>query len=289
MRTPTPAGYADREPTQPPPWHGLVVLDVLLNALSTGLFLVAATSELASPAAFAPVGVWAYPLALAFLLADLTCLVLDLGNPARFHHMLRVFKPGSPMSLGTWCLTAYSVPLALLVAIDVFTRPGESSAAGGVRTALLVVGLPFAFGSMAYKGVLFSTSAQPGWRDARWLGAYHSASALALGAAVLLVLATATGAEQAADAIRPAAAALVVVQAVPLVLLAVDLWPAFAHRFGSGERLATALAAAAGVLVPVPVLLSGTTLTAAVVAATLMLIAGWAIRRAVVLLPQPKT
>ena len=30
----------------------------------------------------------------------------DLGRPERFHHMLRVAKPTSPMSVGTWILTA---------------------------------------------------------------------------------------------------------------------------------------------------------------------------------------
>src|SRR3954452_5717201 len=112
---PRSAGYADREVTQPPNWHGLVVADVFLNAVATGLFLVAAVGELARPDLFAPVVVWAYPVALVLLLADLSCLVLDLGDPLRFHHMLRVFKPSWPMSLGTWCLTAYSLPLALLV------------------------------------------------------------------------------------------------------------------------------------------------------------------------------
>ena len=35
--------------------------------------------------------------------------------------------------------------------------------------------------------MLFSTTAQPGWRDARWLGAYHTASSVALGAAFWLL------------------------------------------------------------------------------------------------------
>src|SRR5689334_2513114 len=82
MQTATrPAGYAHREVTQPPNWHGLVVWDVFFNALATGLFLVAAVGELAAPTAFAPVSVWAFPLALVFLLIDLALLVLDLGDP----------------------------------------------------------------------------------------------------------------------------------------------------------------------------------------------------------------
>ena len=100
-----------RDVTKAPPWHGLVAWDLLFNNLTTGLFLIAALGELASPALLTPVAKVAYPLALVLLLVDLVCLVLDLGDPLRFHHMLRVFKPSSPMSLGTWCLTIYSFPL----------------------------------------------------------------------------------------------------------------------------------------------------------------------------------
>src|SRR5205823_14478186 len=33
-------------------------------------------------------------------------LISDLGRPERFHHMLRVFKPTSPMNVGAWILLA---------------------------------------------------------------------------------------------------------------------------------------------------------------------------------------
>src|SRR5206468_8072991 len=112
------AGYAARPVTKAPAWHGLVAWDMLFNGLTTGLFLVAALGELAAPAAFTPVAKAAYPLALALLLIDLVCLVLDLGDPLRFHYMLRVFKPASPMSLGAWCLTAYSLPLTAAAALS---------------------------------------------------------------------------------------------------------------------------------------------------------------------------
>src|SRR5436305_9128455 len=41
------------------------------------------------------------------LLASLRLFVEDLGRPERFHHMLRVAKPTSPMSVGTWILSAF--------------------------------------------------------------------------------------------------------------------------------------------------------------------------------------
>jgi hypothetical protein len=136
---PNPSGYADRVVTKAPDWHSLVVFDVLFSNLTTGLFLVAAVGELAAPSTFTAVATWAYPIALALLLVDLALLVLDLGDPLRFHHMLRVFKPSSPMSLGTWCLTIYSLFLTVIVVIEfvvgVGWLAGDSGFAGspGIR------------------------------------------------------------------------------------------------------------------------------------------------------------
>src|ERR1700749_557464 len=104
-------GYAHLPVTKVPGWHGIIAWDALLNGMATGLFLAAAASELAAPAIFMHVAKVAYPVALVLLLIDLGLLVLDLGDPLRFHHMLRVFKPGSPMSLGTCSLTVFALPL----------------------------------------------------------------------------------------------------------------------------------------------------------------------------------
>src|ERR1700722_8534185 len=111
------SGYANMPVTKVPGWHGIIAWDALLNGMATGLFLAAAVSELAAPAVFMRVAKVAYPVALALLLVDLGLLVLDLGDPLRFHHMLRVFKPSSPMSLGTWCLTIFSLPLTAAAAL----------------------------------------------------------------------------------------------------------------------------------------------------------------------------
>src|SRR5437763_15942716 len=150
-------GYTSGEVVKAPPWHGLVEWDVAFNGLTTGLFLVAALGELAAPAAFAPVARVAYPVALVLLLADLACLVLDLGDPLRFHHMLRVFKPSSPMSLGTWCLMVYSFPLTAAAALSLL--PAGWPAVAWARTAAVILGLLPALGSAVYKGVLLSTNA----------------------------------------------------------------------------------------------------------------------------------
>src|ERR1700678_1468021 len=189
-------GYANMPVTKVPGWHGIIAWDALLNGMATGLFLAAAVSELAAPAVFIPVAKVAYPVALLLLLVDLGLLVLDLGDPSRFHHMLRVFKPGSPMSLGTWCLTIFSLPLTAAAALSLLAELGWDFE--GARLLAVVVGLLPGFGSAAYKGVLLSTNAQPGWKDARWLGGYLTNSALLMGCAELLVLSALMGQTQAA-------------------------------------------------------------------------------------------
>ena len=190
LARPTAAGYSAREVTKPPNWHTLVVWDLLLNAVATGSFLVAAVFDLLSRAPLEPLTRFVYPVLLVVLVCDLMCLVFDLGDPLKFHHMLRVIKPNSPMSFGTWSLTAFSGPLTLVVALDLAHAlgwvDGQLFATG--RKLVLAAGLAPAFCSLLYKGVLFSVSAQPGWRDARWLGAMHTTAGVQFG---LLVLGTA--------------------------------------------------------------------------------------------------
>jgi hypothetical protein len=280
-----PSHYAAGPVTKAPAWHGLVAWDLLFNNLTTGLFLVAAVGELTAPEVFTPVAKAAYPLALVLLLTDLVCLVLDLGDPLRFHHMLRVFKPTSPMSLGTWCLTVYSLPLTLAAALSLFAPPG-ADALEWVRKAAVVLGLLPALGSAAYKGVLLSTNAQPGWRDARWLGGYLTNSALLLGCAEMLALAAFLGHERAGDLLRPALVLLLVLNMVPLGLVARDLRPTLSRAYTPRQlgRLA-ALGVGVGTVVPLALLLAGGSLLLVLAAVLFLLMGSLALRFAIVRLP----
>ncbi len=264
-------GYADRPNVKAPNWHGLVVADVLFNNLTTGLFLVAALGDLFAPEVFAGAARVAYPVALGLLLLDLICLVFDLGDPLRFHHMLRIFKAKSPMSVGTWSLVAFSIPAGLLGAMAIL---GFGPSWLGVRHVVAAVGLIPALAAALYKGVLFSTTAQPGWRDARWLGGYLATSAVLLGAAELLVISLAVAQPAATAALRGATMALAVVNGIALALVVADV-----------PRLArpAALAALVGILAPVILLwLAGPAL---LVAAAVLIVAGAVVfRRALVYL-----
>jgi Ni/Fe-hydrogenase subunit HybB-like protein len=256
----------------------------LLNNLTTGLFLVAATSELAAPAVFTPVAKVAYPVALVLLLADLLCLVLDLGDPLRFHHMLRVFKPSSPMSLGTWCLTIYSFPLTVAAALSLL--PEGWMAIEWARKVVVVLGLLPALGSAVYKGVLLSTNAQPGWRDARWLGAYLTNSALMLGCAELLTLSILTDETPAAATLRIALGVLLVLNLIPLGLLVVDLRPVLSRIYNRGRlwRLGI-LTLCGGTLIPLALVLVGRSPPLMLAAVTLILLGSLVIRYLLIKIP----
>jgi Ni/Fe-hydrogenase subunit HybB-like protein len=277
-------GYASGPVTKAPDWHGLVAWDLLFNNLTTGLFLVAATSELAAPAVFTPVARVAYPVALVLLLTDLMFLVLDLGDPWRFHHMLRVFKPSSPMSLGTWCLTVYSLPLTIAAALSLLPEGGMSLE--WARRTSVVLGILPALGSAAYKGVLLSTNAQPGWRDARWLGGYLTNSALLLGCAEMLALSVLMGQESAAATLRTALGLLLVLNVIPLGLLVVNLRVVLALIYTRQQLWRVGiLTLGGGMLLPLWLVLVGGSVPLMLGAVILILLGSLVIRYLIIRIP----
>ncbi|GAA3588399.1 NrfD/PsrC family molybdoenzyme membrane anchor subunit [Streptomyces osmaniensis] len=111
-------------------------------------------------------------------------LVHDLGRPARFSHMLRVIKPTSPMSVGSWLLAGYG-PAAGAAALSAVTgrAPRTGAAATGVAAAL---GPALA----AYTAVLAADTAVPAWHGAhRELPYLFAASATAAASGMALVAA----------------------------------------------------------------------------------------------------
>ena len=88
-------------------------------------------------------------------------LISDLGKPGRFLNMLRVVKPTSPMSVGTWVLSAFGASTGAAVAADVlgvFPRLGRPSEA---VSALLGPALA------TYTAVLITDTSIPVWHEAR--------------------------------------------------------------------------------------------------------------------------
>src|ERR1700728_62905 len=276
-------GYEHLPVTKVPGWHGIIAWDALLNGMATGLFLAAAVSELAEPSVFMRVAKVAYPVALVLLLVDLGLLVLDLGDPLRFHHMLRVFKPSSPMSLGTWCLTIFSLPLTAAAALSLLAELGWDFE--WARITAVVVGLLPGFASAAYKGVLLSTNAQPGWKDARWLGGYLTNSALLMGCAELLVVSAVMGQTQAVAILRTAVIVLLVLNVIPLALLFRNLRTIHAELYTREQQWRVAALIVAGALIPLGLMLLSASLLSIALAVTVLLAQSWLVRSVYVKIP----
>jgi hypothetical protein len=211
-------------------------------------------------------------------------LVFDLGDPLRFHHMLRVFKPGSPMSVGTWCLTIFSLPLTAAAGLSVLAEMGMDFERA--RLLAVVVGLLPGFGAAAYKGVLLSTNAQPGWKDARWLGGYLTNSALLIGCAELLVLSALLGQTQATAVLRTAFIVLLVLNAIPLGLLFRNLQPTHARLYTREQQWRVgALIFAGGTLIPLGLTLLNGGLLFIFCSVIFLLSGSWVIRFVYVKIP----
>src|SRR6185503_16186806 len=97
--------YHGRPVLKPPPWTWEVPLYLFAGGVAGGSAVLALAARVGG--APSPTVTTALMLALAGVLLSAALLVSDLGRPARFLHMLRVFKWRSPMSVGVWLLTAF--------------------------------------------------------------------------------------------------------------------------------------------------------------------------------------
>ncbi len=136
--------------------------------------------------------VWANAAAAAAVSPAL--LISDLGRPARFLNMLRMFKVTSPMSVGSWLL-ACSATANSFAALNAWT--GAFPRAGRVaRASAALLGLPMS----TYTAALIANTAVPAWHEARWHLPFLFASSSALSASSAALITTAP--EHAAPARR---------------------------------------------------------------------------------------
>jgi hypothetical protein len=115
-------------------------------------------------------------------------LIADLGRPARFFNMLRVFKWRSAMSVGVWTLVLFSafVGSALLMAESSGVLTNWGVPAGLQSTAFLVLAVLAAVSGAVlatYTGVLLGATAVPAWSAHHKLLPFHF-GIVALGSAV---------------------------------------------------------------------------------------------------------
>ncbi len=129
-------------------------------------------------------------------------LISDLGRPARFLNMLRMFKVTSPMSVGSWILSV-SGASTTLAAVNAWTGWFPRSARAA-RPVAALFGLPLS----TYTAALLANTAVPVWHEARRMLPFVFASGAALSAGAAAVITTPPEHAAAARRLALASAAL---------------------------------------------------------------------------------
>jgi hypothetical protein len=169
---------------KPPVWTWEVPLYFWFGGIAAGSSFVALACDISGDHRSAQT---ARKVALAALLPSPPLLIMDLGRPARFANMLRVFKPRSPMNMGAWCLTAFGAVGSAAVGADLLKRRRLAQALGGVNA--------FLGGYLgSYTGVLLAVTAVPLWARSRlFLGPIFVCTATATGASACRLVLVASG------------------------------------------------------------------------------------------------
>ncbi len=174
-------------------WDWLIVGYFYLGGIAGGSYALASIADLLGGDGNRRIARAGRYLALATLIPSPVLLILDLGRPERFHHMLRVVKIRSPLSVGTWLLLLFSAfcgPSAVAQAAQdgLLGRDTLAARLGRRLPARVIgaVGLAPALALSGYTGTLLGATAVPFWgRNARYLGPLFLASALANSSAAL--------------------------------------------------------------------------------------------------------
>jgi formate-dependent nitrite reductase membrane component NrfD len=159
-------------------------------------------------------------------------LIADLGRPQRFANMLRVFKVTSPMSVGSWVLSATGGATTLAAACELMGVLPRVRRSAEVAAALLAPALG------TYTAVLVADTSVPVWHEARRELPFVFAAGAAASAGAAAMLATAPRDAGPARRLAVAGAGLALATTSAMERRLGSL--ADPYRQGSAGRLATA-------------------------------------------------
>jgi Polysulphide reductase, NrfD len=158
-------GYYGQPVVRPPVWTWEIPIYFFVGGLGGMSAVIALGAALFDQFDVARTAMWV--AAIASVLSPVL-LILDLGRPRLFLHMLRVFKPQSAMSMGAFILAGFGMCVVPgLIALELQTL---HVFAGAIDQILRVAAGILIFGSAilgvllaTYTGVLIGATAIPAW------------------------------------------------------------------------------------------------------------------------------
>lgn len=181
------SGYHGNPLLKPPTWTWQVPLYLFAGGVAGTSAFIALAAHVSGNSALLRAALW---VGLAGALISPPLLIADLGRPARFLNMLRVFKLRSVMSVGAWTLMLFSSAIGLAVVCRELILAGHGngfflSLEWATEVAAAFTGLILA----SYTSVLLGVTAIPVWSENRRLvPAVFLAGGLGSASAVLELL-----------------------------------------------------------------------------------------------------
>ena len=157
--------YYGRPVVKAAPWGPDIPVYLFLGGLAGGSAVLGAGADLTGRPALRRAGRFG---AFGAITLSLVALVHDLGKPSRALNMLRVAKPTSPLSMGTWLLTLFGPAAGVAAASELrglLPRQlgwllGRVGRPAGLAAAALAPGV------VTYTAVLLADTATPTWHEA---------------------------------------------------------------------------------------------------------------------------
>ena len=184
--------YYGRPVVKPPVWKWDIPAYLFTGGLSAGASLIAAGADATGRERLRRSSRWT---SLGAIGASTYFLIHDLGVPSRFLNMLRVARPTSPMSMGTWILATFGPAIGAAAACELAGMLPDRGVSRLVRRAMPPIGRVGGYSAAAvaphlatYTAVLLADTATPAWHESyRALPFVFSGSALAAGSGAALL------------------------------------------------------------------------------------------------------
>jgi formate-dependent nitrite reductase membrane component NrfD len=193
------ASYFGLPAIKKPDWGWYVPAYFFVGGTASGAYITATLADILGRRSDRPYVAAGRIIAFLGVLASVPLLIADLGRPERFVNMLRVFKPRSMMSTGSWALSAFGGFAGLAVGVELLPALSHRWPVLGVLVWPLRVlswaGVLPAMYVGSYTGVLLSATNVPLWAGNRFLmGPLFLSSAMSCGLAATTLAAPLTAA-----------------------------------------------------------------------------------------------
>jgi formate-dependent nitrite reductase membrane component NrfD len=188
-----------------PEWGWWIILYFFFGGIAAGAYFISTLIDLVGHERDRPIAKLGYYIAAPLVAICGILLIVDLGRPERFWHMMiqsntgwPMFKYWSPMSAGVWALLVFGV-FSGASFVGTLAEDGRFGLGrfsdfarwlhqGPVGILFQLIGTLAGFFIASYTGVLLTAGNVPIWSDSSLIGALFLASAASTGIAMLLLL-----------------------------------------------------------------------------------------------------